>query len=235
MAAISFSGFNNIDFSTVLTAIMTQESQPLNTLAAKQTALNTESAAYRTLATRLSTLDSAANALSDPTTVTRYSATASDTAAVSLVAQSNAAPGRYDVVVQKLARAQVTAAATTAPDANTTAVATGGSLTIGGVQVQLTGSVTLQGLADKINGTSGIGVQSAVIQSAPGAYKLMLSSTSTGAANAFTISNSLTGGTGIAFTDTDNDGVSGDSLADNAINASDAAALVNNIPVTSTT
>ena len=51
-----------------------------------------------------------------------------------------------------------------------------------------------------------------------------------GAANAFTITNALTGGTGVTFTDTDHDGMSGDSAADNAVEATDASLLVNNIP-----
>src|SRR5262245_12714928 len=237
MAAISFSGFNNIDFGSIVTAIMAQESQPLTTLTSRQTALNTESTAYRTLATKLSTLDSAAAALSDTTTVTKYTATSNDSS-LSVSAGSDATPGQYEVVVSKLARAQVTASATTAADANTTAVATGGSLTIGGTQVQISGSVTLQGLATAINGTSGITVKASVIQTAPGAYRLALTGTNTGAANAFTITNALTGGTGIGFTDTDHDGISGNTTGaggDNAVDASDAAVLINNIAVTSTT
>ena len=61
----------------------------------------------------------------------------------------------------------------------------------------------------------------------------MLTSKSTGAANAFTIDNQLTAGT-ITFTDTDSDNISGDSASDNAVNATNASLLVNNIAVTST-
>ena len=39
-------------------------------------------------------------------------------------------------------------------------------------------------------------------------------------------------GAGITFTDTDNNGTIGDSVEDNAVQASDASLLVNNIPVT---
>jgi hypothetical protein len=48
-----------------------------------------------------------------------------------------------------------------------------------------------------------------------------LTSTLTGAANAFTVTNS--GGAGLSFLDTDGNGVTGDSAADNAVSASDAA------------
>ena len=42
----------------------------------------------------------------------------------------------------------------TAADTNTTIVATGGTLTIGGATISVTGPVTLQGLADTINADS---------------------------------------------------------------------------------
>src|SRR4030095_10583437 len=48
----------------------------------------------------------------------------------------------------------------------------------------------------------------------------------------FTIANGLTGGTGVTFTDTDQNGLAGDTAADNAMNDSDASLLINNIPVT---
>lgn len=231
---ITFSGFNNIDFTTVINALMQQESAPLTSLTATQSTLNSETSAYGVLATKLATLDSAASALSDPATVTTYQATSSNSAALGVAAGSGVTPGRYDIVVNALARAQVTASTTTAPDADTTAIATGGTLTIGGVDVTVTGSVTLQGLADQINHTDGIGVTATVIQSAPGAFRLVLASNDTGQANAFTVANSLTGGSGVGFLDTDGDGLSGNSAADNAVNAKDASLTVNNIPIVST-
>jgi flagellar hook-associated protein 2 len=47
------------------------------------------------------------------------------------------------------------------------------------------------------------------------------------------VTNGLSGGAGLTFTDTDSNGISGDSPADNAVNASDAAILINNIAATS--
>jgi flagellar hook-associated protein 2 len=130
-----------------------------------------------------------------------------------------AVAGHYDVVVSELARAQVTASTSSAPDANTTVVASGGSITIGGVSVGVSGDVTLQGLASAINGTEDIGVTAAVIRTAADTYRLVLTSKETGLAGAFTVGNGLTGGAGVAF-------------AGNAVEASDASLLVNNIPVT---
>ena len=232
---ITLSGFNSIDFNLILTSIMTQESQPLVALQSRQSALETRLKSLTTLTTRISSLESAADALSTAKSLTTLSATSSDTSTVSVSSGSSAIAGRYDIVVNELARAQVTASASTAPDADSTVVANGGTLTIAGVTVNVGGPVTLRQLADAINQTADPPASAAVVQTAPGQYKLVLTAKNTGQANAFTITNGLTGGTGVTFTDTDLDGVSGDTAADNAVQALNASVLVNNIAVTSTT
>ena len=232
---ITLSGFNNVDFNLILTSIMTQESQPLQALQSRQATLQSKASSFGTLATRVSALQAAAAKLANATNLSGYKATTSDASAVSVSSSAAAIPGRYDVVVQELARAQVTASNTVAPDADSTIVASGGTLTIGGVTVTLTGASTLRQLADAINATSDPPVRASVVQAGPSSFRLVLSAKDTGLANAFTITNQLTGGSGVAFGDADSDGVSGDSAADNAVQASDAALLVNNIPITSTT
>lgn len=232
---ITLSGFNDIDFSQILTLIMTQESRPLEALQNRQSALQTRSNTFGTLASKVSALQTAASRLSTTADLTAQTATSSNAANVTAEAGTGAQNGRYDVVVNSLARAQVTASATTAPDADSTVVASGGTLVLNGVTVTLSGAVTLRGLADAINATSNPPARASVIQSGPSSYRLVLSAVETGTANAFTVTNNLTGGTGIAFGDADSDGVSGDSAADNAVQASDASLTVNNIAVTSTT
>lgn len=229
---ITFSGFNNIDFNVVLNAIMAQASQPLTALQTRQTTLNSQAKTYSTLSTRLLALQNAATELSTAGGLSGHKGTTSDPSALGVSVATGAEPGHFDVIVQELARAQVTATNSTTPDATTTFVASGGSLMIGGVQVDIGGDVTLQGLANAINQTTGIGVSASVIRTAPGAHRLVLTASESGLANAFTVTNGLTGGTGITFADTNGDGTSGDSAADNAVSASDAALLVNNIPVT---
>ncbi len=231
---ITFSGFNDIDFNVVLNAIMDQESQPLAALQARQNELKRVDTNYTTLAGKLGTLQSKASGLSSPHSLVRYAASSSDANALTTSATTSAAPGRYEVVVNELARAQVTVSSSSATDIDTTAVATGGTLTIGSQVVTLSGATTLKELADLINADSTGPATASIVQTAPNAYRLALSSKDTGAANAFTIQNGLTGAT-LAFTDTDNDNISGDSAADNAVSATDASVLVNNIPVTSST
>jgi flagellar hook-associated protein 2 len=235
-SGVTLSGFNNIDFSSIVTALMKQASEPLNALQSRQDAIHSQLKAMGSLGNRVSALKTAADALADSDEFTAYSVTTGDSAAVTATTSSGAIAGHYDLVVQELARAQVTASASTAPDSNTTVVASGGSLTIGGTTVNITGNVTLTGLANAINATTDIGVAASVVRSGTGAYRLVLTSQNTGEDGAFTVTNALTGGAdAVEFTDTDADGTTGDSAADNAVQATNARVLVNNVQAESST
>src|SRR6185436_4597565 len=107
-------------------------------------------------------------------------------------------------------------------DKDTTPVASGGSLVINGVAVAVTVPATLQDLADAINANDDVAVNAAVVSPAPGSYQLVLTGKATGSANAFTITNNLTGGSGISF-------------GANAQSALNAQFTVNNIAVQSAT
>jgi len=232
-SAITFSGFNSIDFNVVLNAIMQQESQPLQALQTQQNALKSRVSNLGTLAGMASTLEGAAKALADPAAGAAFTASVSDTAAMAVSAGAAAMPGRYDVVVNEVARAQVTASASVAPDVDSTIVAGGGSLTLGGHTVTLSGPVTLRQLADAINASAEPPARASVVQSGPGEFRLVITAKNTGVENGFTIQNDLTGGSGVSFGDSNGDGISGDSAEDNAVQAADAQLLVNNIPITS--
>ena len=232
---VTFSGFNKIDFGMILDAVMVQESQPLTELETQQKTLQTRATTYRTLASRLSTFQSAVEALADPAAIGGRTTANTNETLLRASASGAAAPGIYDVVVQELARAQVTAATSFPPDADQTVVASGGALRIGGINVAIDAPMTLQGLADRINATADIPVTASVIRASATSWQLVLTGKGTGAAAQFNIENTLTGGTGITFGDFDGDGVSGNSAEDNAVSASDARALVNNVTVTSST
>lgn len=229
---ITFSGFNNIDFNVVLNSLMQQASVPLTSLQTQQKTLQTRVTGYDTLSSNVTALSSAAIAMTKPAALLMLTGSSSNDQAVGVSVGTTATAGQYDIVVNELAHAQVTVSTSSAPDANTTVVANAGTLTIGGVAVNIAGDVTLQQLAAAINGTAGIGVTAAVLKTGTATYRLVLSGKESGAANAFTIANGLTGGTGVTFTDTDNDGLSGNSAADNAVTASDASLLFNNVLVT---
>ncbi len=217
---ITFSGFNNIDFNLILNAVMEQERRPLLTLQARQSALQFQESAFGTLATKLAAVEAASDTLAGADAFGGRAVSSTDDTALTAGATSATPLGTYDVIVNELARAQVTASNSAHADKDTTAVATGGSLTIGGIVVTVASSVTLEELASAINGTADIGVTATVVSPSSGSYQLVLTGTDTGQANAFTVTNALTGGTApVTFIDTDFDGESGDSAADNAVQA----------------
>ncbi len=216
---ITFSGFNNIDFTQILEALSAQERQPVRQLETQQAELQKQRTAFGTLATRLGAVESAARDLASATAFSATTVSVSNEN-VAKATGSGAATGSYSLVVNALARAQVTATNGTTPDSDTTIVASGGSLTIGGVDVAIGGDVTLQGLASAINETPDIGVTASVVRSGS-AYQLVLTGRETGAAHTFAVSNGLSGGAGVSFS------------ATNAQEAQDAAFTLNNVPVNS--
>ncbi len=234
---VSISGFNGIDFGQLLNAVMTQESAPLTRLQNQQSDQKGQNQILAGLVGRLGKVHDAADSLAAADSLQILKASSSADAAVSATAGDGTATGTYDVVVTQLARAQVTSSNTTVA-ATDTVVASGGSLTLtktGGdpVVISLSEDTTLEGLADQINAAEDSPVRAAIVRSAPNAYRLVLTAIDTGLSNGFTVTNGLTGGAGLGFTDTDNDGVSGDDAADSAVTAADALFTVNNIAVTS--
>jgi flagellar hook-associated protein 2 len=221
---ITFSGFNQIDFNQILNAVMQQERAPLTRLENQKKTLETQNTAFSTLAGKLSSLESAIESLAKDDSLSLLTATSSDPG-VGVSATSGTITGTYDVVVSELARSQVTASQTTY-GALTDVVATGGSLTLtpasgAPVTITISGSTTLSGLAAAINADAASPAAASVVQTSPGVYQLVLTGKQTGSTNAFTITNSMTGGAGVTFN------------ATNEQDAINAAFTVNGLSVTS--
>ena len=217
---ISLSGFNNIDFNLILNAIMDQERIPVTFLENDLRNLEGQDAEYSLLETKLADVGTATEKLSTTDGFAARTLTNSDPTILTAGSSDTAPIGAYDVVVSTLARSQVTASTSTYGDSDTTIVASGGTLTIGGFDVTIAGDVTLQELADAISATTDIPVTASVLNSGTNSYQLMLTGNDTGLANAFIITNALSGGAGISF-------------GANSVEASDASLTVNNIAITS--
>ena len=231
MAAITFSGFNNIDFNMVVTAIMQQERQPLTTLETQKTAYETQKSAFGTLATKLTSIQSAIETLKSNSAVNSLTATSSDTG-VGVASSGGNIEGSYDVVVSALAKRQVTASASTYAS-TADVVATGGTLTLTGADgtsavIAVDAMMTVKELVDAINAADDAPVTASLVQSAPGAYQIVLTGRRTGADHSFTVDSALTGGAGVSFSDADLNGV-----YDNVQDARDAAFTVNGLAITS--
>lgn len=237
MAAVTFSGFNNIDFSQVVTAIMQQEGQPVALLQTQKSTFETQKTAFGTLASKLSSLESAIAGLANETSAIGLTASSSD-AGVGVSTTAGTIEGSYDVVVSQIARRQVTASTGTYGSTDAI-VGTSGALTFTSdgatTSVTISASTTIQQLVKAINADENVPVTASLVQSTPGSYQLVLTSKTTGADNAFTFTSSLAGGTGVTFKDLDANNIYGDVSTDNVRNAADALFTVNGLPITSTT
>ena len=235
---ITFSGFNNIDFGVVLNAIMLQERAPIAAFEAQRETLKAQDSAFATFATRLAAVESAVADLADSGQFTKVSATSSDETAVGISAGSATATGSYEVVVTSLAKSQVLVSETSYAGLDDV-VATSGVISLARfgdppIDVVISGSMTLEDLAEAINLAPDSPVNASVVQVSPGQYRLVLTGRATGTANAFTVefSTSLAGGEGLTFTDTDADGVFGEA-GDNTQDAGNAALTVNEVDIVS--
>ncbi len=234
MPAVTLSGFNNIDFSAILEAVMTQERVPFTALGTRKATLLQQNSQLGTLASKLTSLQSAADKLASPGSLSVLKAASSDAGIVGVSTSSGTTPGVYDIVVDHRAKGQVTASTSTSTA--TDIVATGGTLQLlaGGnppVNIVANGGLTLSELADAINAEGDAPVSASIIQVTPGNYRLVLTSKQTGADNAFTFTSTLAGGTGVTFGGAD--GTYGELADANSVEAIDAALTVNNVAVTS--
>lgn len=239
-SGITFSGFNNIDFGSILSLVMEQERQPLTVLESRKTALETQKTAFATFATKLAALQTAAADLADADTTAALTATSSDATVVGVTSTTGSVAGSYDLVVSDIAKAQVTVSETSYSSVNAV-VGTNGTFVVAGadaestIEIDLDGSMTLSQLASRINRDEASPVSASVVRVGLNDYRLVLTAKNTGYDNVFTVevTEALSGGTGLAFHDEDENGIAGDSQEDNVQNAANAVVTVNNLRIES--
>ncbi|MCP9449025.1 MAG: flagellar filament capping protein FliD [Nitrospira sp.] len=218
MATISFGGLGNgVDFGPVIDQLLKVARLPIDRLNEKKAALNSTSTDYATLSTKLATLQSAADKLRRAVSFDRSTAGVSDDTVLTATASSTATPGTYQIQVTSLAQShQLVSKAAKAVSTTTTDIVSGSSATFtfrvgsGSDQtVTLGATATLEDLRDQINDL-GAGVVASIINTGSDttpAYRLVLTSGSTGAGNAITIVTDqtdldLTNSSGTGGTDT---------------------------------
>lgn len=190
------SASNGIDVGSVVDQLMQVQRQPEVLMQSQQTTLQQQTSALKDIQARLSTLQSAADALRDPVGVFDQLATQSgDTSVFRASADSSAGVGTHTVVVSRLSSVSTehSKLLSSASDSFTVdssfdlKVGTGSAVT---VKFDKTHS-TLGSAADYINSLK-IGVNASVITGANGS-QLVLASLTSGTAGQITISNDSTG------------------------------------------
>jgi flagellar hook-associated protein 2 len=210
MATISFGGLGNgLDFGQVIDQLVKVARLPVDRLTDKKGTLNSKFTDYATLSTKLVMLQSAADKLRLATSYDRSSTSVSDETVLAAAGSSTATPGTYQVQVTQLAQShQIVSKNAKSVAATTTDIVAGSSATFtfrvgtGSDQtVTLDATGTLENLRDQINDL-GAGVAASIINTGSDttpAYRLILTSTSTGSANGITVSAD---GTTLDFTNT---------------------------------
>jgi flagellar hook-associated protein 2 len=165
---------------------------PQNEITKQETALDSQVSAFGTFTSALDTLQGTLSALENPTQLAGFDATVGDPTVASATASTGAVAGQYTLSVQNLATA---ATLTSSPvSASTSTIGTGTlTISVGGTSDSInidSSNNTLAGIAAAINeSTSNPGISASIITSSDGA-RLVLSGTSTGAANAITVTQS---------------------------------------------
>ncbi|HLW22957.1 MAG TPA: flagellar filament capping protein FliD [Steroidobacteraceae bacterium] len=167
-----------------------------NELNSEQTTLNAQVSAYGTFSSALSTLQATLGTLESPGQLAGFAATVADKSIASATTSSDAVAGQYSLQVQNLATAATLTSR--AFGSTTTPVGTGTlTLSVGGSSSSIgidSSNDTLAGIASAINSAAdNPGVSASVINTVLGA-RLVITGTSTGAANGITVTQ--TGGDG---------------------------------------
>jgi flagellar hook-associated protein 2 len=199
---LSFGGLaTGIDTDTIITGLTKLNQTRIDALTSQQTDITTKQAAFTQLQGLMFDLQSKTNSLSRSAggAFDGRTATSSDPTTLSAAAGTAAVPGTYSLTVSSLAQANQVASQGFA-DPNAQIKQGTLSLQVGtGTAVNVTvdsRNNTLQGLADSIN-AAGKDVRAAIINDGSGTpYRLTLTATKTGAANAIVVTNNLTTGTG---------------------------------------
>jgi len=206
---------SNLDVTSIVSALMQVEQVPLNDLNQKEASYDAQLSAYGTVKGALSSLQSALAALNSPSTFQATSVTSGDSSIVTASADGSATLGSYAVQVGQLAQAQTLVAAGQASTTQSIGsgtpttitfqfgTITGGTLSNGTYSgatftqdgTAASGTVTidstnntLQGIRDAINAAN-IGVTASIVNDGSGSpYRLLLQSSSTGAARSMSIS-----------------------------------------------
>jgi flagellar hook-associated protein 2 len=196
--SVTFTGLSSgIDSGALVSQLVAAERAPANTLAAKQSDINTQKSVIGSLSSALSTLNTSVLALNQPSELSPRTVKSSD-AHVTVAADSGATATVHDVRVRQLARGQITGSREFS-SADAGQLGTGSvAITVGGSTktINYSATDTLASIASRIN-DAGTGTSASVLFDGT-SYRLMVSATATGTAAAPTFVDS---GDGLGLSD----------------------------------
>jgi flagellar hook-associated protein 2 len=181
-----------VDLQSMLTKLMDAEKAPLRVLDSKISTTNTQISLYGTLKSKLETFRSAAETLQFSSRLSAIAAKSSDTTVLDASAVFTATAGTYAVEVTQLATTQKNVSMGYV--AGTTFSGGDINFTVAGVAAPTIsfapGSYTLDDIRTKINDAA-VGVTATVVNTGDGGKRLILTGDKSGAANAFSVTSTL--------------------------------------------
>lgn len=202
MASISSPGVGSgLDVQSIVTQLMALERRPLQTLQQSKSTLDAQLSGYGRFRSALSSFQTALNDLKSLDAFEIYSATSSNTDALTVTADSSAAIGALDVQINRLAQAHKMGSQAIA-DKDTTPLGGGGdqlTITVDGEDTVLDlGGMTLTQIRDAIN-EADAGVTATLVSENTTSHRLVLTSTETGSAKAMSLGFTGTLGTDLGM------------------------------------
>ncbi|HEX4461512.1 MAG TPA: flagellar filament capping protein FliD, partial [Polyangia bacterium] len=190
----TFAGIGaNFDAETLITNMVTAEKAPETAMQTHQTDLKSQISTLGSIASGLQSLGTAATALSTTDDVQSISATSANSSIFTATAAATATAGTYNISVSALASAQTSVSKGFATD--DAGVAGSGTLTlsVGGktppYSVDYGSNDTLASIAASINQQAGGEINASVIYDGSN-YRLLVTGTASGTANAITFGDS---------------------------------------------
>jgi len=191
MATLTASGLSSgIDYETLIQQLIQVERVPVNRLESKKSTYEQKNAAYSDLASKVETLETAAEALRHFSDFGDKTVTVSDADILTGSASPSGITGTYSLVVSELALAHRLQAGVGLSSEDDTIASGAGQFTFkigeGGTEytVDVNASMTLEEFKEAINNLDA-GLNASIVDVGTGAdpYQLVLSSTETGADN----------------------------------------------------
>ncbi|OWT79987.1 MULTISPECIES: flagellar filament capping protein FliD [unclassified Achromobacter] len=234
-AVSSLGSGSNLPLQDILDKLQANEEVALTNIQTQQSEIQSKITAYGTIQSAISTLQTAAKALTSADTYNAAKAVVTGDG-FTATAQSSAITGTYSIQVDALATAETlkTGAFSSRTDAN----GTGGSLTVTladgtTASVDLSSDTSLNGVASAINGNSKLGIKASIINDGSGNSYLMITSSATGTKAAVTGLN-VTGNATLATALNYGSGVTSSNVSRVGDPATDAQITINgSIVVTS--
>jgi len=204
---------------------MALESQPLTRLRSQQAALLKKKAAWTAVKSQIDNVSQKMASLSKAALFAAKTAKVSDPSVLSASSTGSTVLSTYQVEVAKLASAQVVQSSTHPSITDPFDPPMTGTITLNGKEIAIVASDTLESVTAKINAAADVGASASILQTAPGLYRMIISSEEAGIAGEMEFGGDISIWQGLGVLD-------GGGAANGVRAASDASFTVNGVQFT---